>query len=311
MEVWGGNQPVDCGVVMSGLDAWVFSRPHGGGPGGGDVYYVSSCATGRVTRLLVADVSGHGAAVARAGAELRQLMRRYVNHIDQDRFVLALNQRFATLAEGAQFATAAVATFFAPTNQLALSLAGHPNPLHHRRRSGTWSMVEPAADRSSGPANIPLGVLEQATFDQVRVPLRVGDLVLLYTDSLIEARRADGALLGREGLLEVVRRLETGDPAAFLAALRDAVGALHPDNLTGDDVTLLLIRPNGLAPRVPWRQRLLAPLRLARGLVRSLGRGAPPMPWPQLSVANIGGALVSALNRVGMKAEQDDEGTVT
>jgi hypothetical protein len=92
MEVWGGNQAVDCGVVMSGLDAWLYSRPYQGDVEGGDVHYVSSCATGRITRLLIADVSGHGAEVAEAGTKLRHLMRRYVNHLDQTRFIVALNR---------------------------------------------------------------------------------------------------------------------------------------------------------------------------------------------------------------------------
>src|SRR6188474_3793463 len=50
MEVWGGNQGVDTGVQMAGLDAWIYSRPYGKASAGGDVYYVSSCATGRITR---------------------------------------------------------------------------------------------------------------------------------------------------------------------------------------------------------------------------------------------------------------------
>src|SRR5690606_40547076 len=41
------------------LDAWIYSKPHGGKQGG-DVHYVSSCAAGMLTRLLVADVRGHG-----------------------------------------------------------------------------------------------------------------------------------------------------------------------------------------------------------------------------------------------------------
>src|SRR6478609_2236552 len=83
MEVWGGNQLADSGVVMAGLDAWVYSKPFGGAEGGGDVYYVSSCATGRITRLLVADVSGHGASVGGLAVQLRTLMRKHVNQIDQ------------------------------------------------------------------------------------------------------------------------------------------------------------------------------------------------------------------------------------
>src|ERR1043165_9442152 len=71
MEVWGGNRPVDSCVIMAGLDAWVYSQPHGGGEGGGDVHYVSSCAAGMVTRLLVADVAGHGQSVAETASRLR------------------------------------------------------------------------------------------------------------------------------------------------------------------------------------------------------------------------------------------------
>src|SRR5947209_17736017 len=116
MEVWGGNQLADSGVVMAGLDAWVYSKPYRGAAGGGDVYYVSSCATGRITRLLVADVAGHGSAVSDVAAQLRALMRRYVNHLDQASFVRSMNASFTEMASGGTFATPVVTTFFAPTN---------------------------------------------------------------------------------------------------------------------------------------------------------------------------------------------------
>src|SRR5688572_6077405 len=100
MEVWGGNAAVDSGVVMAGLDAWVYSRPYHGNDAGGDVHYVSSCATGRINRLLLADVSGHGAAVGGVATGLRGLMRRYINFIDQTRFVGEINRAFTALSEG-------------------------------------------------------------------------------------------------------------------------------------------------------------------------------------------------------------------
>src|SRR5687768_2648108 len=82
MEIWGGCDPADAAVSVPGLDAWVYSRPyqdnHADTPeseGGGDVYYVSSCATGRINRLLVADVAGHGQAVRHIAVSLRDLMR--------------------------------------------------------------------------------------------------------------------------------------------------------------------------------------------------------------------------------------------
>src|SRR5262245_26580361 len=124
MEVWGGNQAVDNGVIMPGLDAWVFRQPFEGDDAGGDIHYVSSCATGRVTRILVADVSGHGQQVAKVAGSLRTLMRRYVNYIDQSRLVRGLNTEFSGLAGVGSFATAVVATYFSPTEQLVISNAG-------------------------------------------------------------------------------------------------------------------------------------------------------------------------------------------
>src|SRR2546428_5497803 len=79
MEVWSGSQLTERSVEFGGLDAWVYSKPFGNAQRSGDVYYASSCATGRITRLLLADVAGHGTSVAAAAADLRLLMRRFVN----------------------------------------------------------------------------------------------------------------------------------------------------------------------------------------------------------------------------------------
>src|SRR3954451_14589991 len=93
MEVWGGNSLTSNSVSIHGLDAWVYSKPYASAESGGDVYYLSSCATGRITRLLVADVAGHGSVVTTIAATLRNLMRRYVNHLDQKSFVQSMNQQ--------------------------------------------------------------------------------------------------------------------------------------------------------------------------------------------------------------------------
>src|SRR5580704_16233941 len=115
MEVWGGSQLTSRGVAFGGLETWVYSKPYGDAEHGGDVYYASSCATGRISRLLLADVAGHGHAVAGTAADLRSLMRRFVNRLDQAEFVKLLNQQFTELSKDGAFATAIVTTFFAPS----------------------------------------------------------------------------------------------------------------------------------------------------------------------------------------------------
>src|SRR5580698_8276611 len=126
MEVWGGSQLTSNGVELSGLDVWVYSKPYGEAQRGGDVYYVSSCATGRISRVLLADVSGHGTSVAAVAADLKTLMRRFVNRLDQAEFVRLLNAEFGALSKTGTFATAIVTTFFAPSRRMMLCNAGHP-----------------------------------------------------------------------------------------------------------------------------------------------------------------------------------------
>jgi sigma-B regulation protein RsbU (phosphoserine phosphatase) len=303
MEVWGGNRAVDSGVVMAGLDAWVFSQPCGS-DAGGDVHYVSSCATGRITRLLLADVSGHGAVVADTAGKLRQLMRRYVNHIDQKKFVASLNGEFAALSQDGRFATAIATTFFAPTRHISLCNAGHPPPLLYRASKREWSLLHaaPTSVSEKSPqndaANIPLGVFDVSTYDQHSIRLSVGDLVLCYTDGLTESRDADGRLLGTRGLLEIVRKLDVSRPEIFISSLMKAIAALNETNLRGDDVTALLFRPNGLAKRAPLSERLRGAGRWFAVAGKRLIGGKEPIPWPESKIANLGGAIFAPLNRM-------------
>ncbi len=64
MEIWGGSDHVERSIATPGLSAWVSSTPFEGADDGGDVHYVSLCGGGIITRVVVADVSGHGEAVA-------------------------------------------------------------------------------------------------------------------------------------------------------------------------------------------------------------------------------------------------------
>lgn len=331
MEVWGGNQVADSGVVMAGLDAWVFSQPYQGAASGGDVYYVSSCATGRITRLLVADVSGHGTHVSETAGELRLLMRRYVNHISQTSFVGRMNNQFGALAKSGGFATAVVATFFAPNNGLAFSNAGHPPPFWYQARRRRWVQLDaefvrakkPGGKRSRDTASdgkqstgeasgesigdLPLGIADDIDYAEHRVRLDVGDLVLFHTDSLIESRSADGQLLGMDGLQRVIEQVDPREPQTLIPRLLEAIRSLHPGNLTDDDVTVLLFRPNGLMPSVPIGNRVRAPFRVLGGILGSLLRGGRGMPLPEFSLANLGGALFNPFSKLARYEDDDNQ----
>jgi sigma-B regulation protein RsbU (phosphoserine phosphatase) len=208
-----------------------------------------------------------------------------------------MNQQFAAMAKVGMFATAIVTTFFATNNHLSLTNAGHPPPILYRAKRGSWDFLDKAPEDDSRVGNIPLGIEDLSSYEQFEVRLDVADLVLCYTDSLIESRRADGEMLGTAGLLEIIRGLDVSEPALLIPALLKTVADLNETNLdAADDVTVLLFRPNGKLPRVPLRDKLMAPVRVMRGIIRALGGG--PVPIPEISLANLGGAMVDSLGKL-------------
>lgn len=279
-EVWGGYHEVNNGVVMAGLDAWLYSRPFGGQGGGGDIHYVSSCAAGLLTRVLVADVSGHGQIVSQTADKLRNLMRRYVNYIDQSRLVSELNVEFGNLSETGRFATAVVGTYVAPTSEFTLCNAGHPRPLWYQRKTGRWTLISAPTDAGEHQADMPLGIAEPTCYNQFKVKLATGDILVLYTDSLIESAGPDGQMLGEDGLLNLAQSLDPSDPSELLTQLIGAVSRRAGGEITGDDVTVLVLRPNGLHPRLSMFKVLMGEVRMFFSLVASAMPGGPEFAAP-------------------------------
>ena len=298
MEVWGGSQLTSSGVELGGLDVWVYSKPFGDAQRGGDVYYVSSCASGRISRLLLADVSGHGQAVAHTAADLRTLMRRFVNRLDQKEVVRLLNQQFTELSRHGSFATAVLTTFFEPTRRLSLCNAGHPRPLLYRVADSRWSLLGHADHpEKKGLANIPLGMFQIADYEQLDVELEPGDCLVSYTDALIESFDSDGQMLGEEGLQRLVNLLGDVPAEKLIASLLQEIADRFPKNLSADDVTMLVARANGRALKFTFGEKVEAFGRFVKTFFRSLGHGAEHAPFPDANLANLGGALIPALNR--------------
>lgn len=263
MEVWGGNTAVNRWFEMPGLTAWVYSQPYGGAAGGGDVHYLSSCASGRITRILLADVSGHGERVSQVAVNLRELMRDHVNLIRQARFVKAMNREFADKHNTGKFATAVIGTYFSPTRSYEFCNAGHPPPFRYQAATRTWSILDLGKEeREKLPPNFPLGIDPDTEYEQQTIKLRPGDAILNYSDALIESVREDGGLIMTDGLLEIVRSFEMRQPEMFVANLIRAIRAMDPKNLTGDDTTIILCQAT--PTKVSFKDAVLAPFRALR-----------------------------------------------
>ena len=258
MEIWGSSGAVDSGISTPGLDIWVLGKPYKEAAKGGDVHYVSLCGGGITTRIIVADVAGHGGTVASRALSLRALMRRHINQKKQTQLVEGLNREFSALAPGDCFATAVIATYLASRDELTVCNAGHPRPLWYRAARGEWSVLCPqASGEAMARSNLPLGLDKGVTFDQFTVQLGQDDVVLVYTDALIEAVNEAGQPLLEEGLLGMMRHIDAGDPADLGRELLGRLDLYRGGKPANDDVTVLTMHHTASkSPRLSFAQKL-------------------------------------------------------
>lgn len=236
-ELWGGYRSDDIQASTSSVVASLFSQACMGGRGG-DFYYVSVSAGDLLTRIAVADVMGHGPAVADMSRWIYAALASRINS-DEGNAILSELNRLTTEHGYRAMTTVAVATFLRTEETLSFAYAGHPPMLLHRRVDGAWIRVD--LEEQAGLANLPLGIDAQVRYDQRQIALSTGDRLFLYTDGVIEAPDARGDGFGIERLQAVLQHC-AGEP---LRAVKDAVhGALRAHTggvFTHDDVTFMVV----------------------------------------------------------------------
>lgn len=218
---------------VSGLDVWTYYAPSSGhAQVGGDWYDVLQLSPERVV-LVIGDVVGHDVEAAAAMGQLRSVVRSYAFD-DATRAPGAVLDRVDQLVAGMRMVRSAslvLATLERRVPEdgrwtLRYSRAGHLPPLH-----ASGGEVAQLAD--AGGAMVGFGAAPRATAE---VDLSPGDVVVLYTDGLIERR--DRTLRdGLAALVEATARVGATDAAGvgeeLLARLAEG-----PE----DDVAVVVVR---------------------------------------------------------------------
>lgn len=256
LEIWGGNRNAQESFPLPGLDAWLHARAFSG-QRGGDIHYLSTCGHAAVLRFAIADVAGHGAEVVDIAGRFKELIVKHINKLDQSRLAKSLNEEFLEDNAGGRFVTALLTSYYRPTGHLVVCNAGHPRPLLFRAATQTWELLDYRIEATLDKLmNLPLGIIEPTDYHQFAIRLHPGDYVVLYTDGFSDIRR-DGRILGEQGLLECVRRLEFDSAATLGRNICAALGMDAPDTPRNDDETLLVLAPKEhLAPKFSLKERL-------------------------------------------------------
>jgi serine phosphatase RsbU (regulator of sigma subunit) len=234
--------------VIDGFDLAVWSEP--ATETGGDTYDVIGIsdpdagdgmiqhADGPVSRavLLLADATGHGIGPALSVTQVRSMLRVATRAtLELSRIATLLNRQLCADLPSGRFVTCWLADLDSKQNRLQAVSAGQGPLLWYRAASDEF--VVRYADTT------PLGMFDRGEIEiPPAIELGPGDVFLVASDGIFEARNAADEELGQDRVCEVIRERHEGGASDILAALRRATDRFAAGRQADDDRTVLVIK---------------------------------------------------------------------
>ena len=186
--------------------------------------------------VAIGDVSGHGLQAALVMAEARAFLRAFVRTTTElPRAMDLLNDFLVPDMKGGKFISLFAALLDPATGAMQWCNAGHNPPFLIRAGTGEIEKLE-ATGRI-------LGILPDAGYEPGRdLWLEPGDVLLLYTDGVTEARDKSEELLGEERLGDMLRRAAGGTAEEIVTSIRAEVRAWTSGAPNDDDLTMVAVK---------------------------------------------------------------------
>ena len=205
---------------------------------GGDLYDVFDTDDGEVA-LILGDVSGKGLpaallmGVVQGAVRASSVSGAAANH---EQAAERLNQLLCMKTARERFVSLFWCYFDPQASTLRYINAGHLPPLLIRNDGSSAQVVR--LDEG-GPV---LGLLPGARYNQASVQVRSGDLLVVYSDGILEAENAEGDEFGEDGIIAAIEKHPNTSPGEICAAVLEEVRVFLGAGLPQDDQTLLIAR---------------------------------------------------------------------
>jgi phosphoserine phosphatase RsbU/P len=202
---------------------------------GGDCYDFTPLGDDRMT-FVIGDASGKGLAAALMMANVQSSLRAAALFTQNDLATLleVVNQLAYASSLADRFATVFYGVFDPAARTLRYVNAGHNPPAVLRQDSSVCWLETGGA---------PVGMFADSSYQEGMVKLGSGDLVIAYTDGIVEATNPSGAEWGVEGLLQAIvsRRQYALDADGLTRLSFQAMNEFSGGN-QADDATLAVVR---------------------------------------------------------------------
>ena len=207
---------------------------------GGDYYDFLPLTDGRVA-LVVGDASGHGMAAGLLMAIANATLKTAIDVDPEPRRALeTLNRTLCRTGDRRNFMSLFYGVLDISSGALDFVCAGHPFPIL-RRRDGRLEEL--------GEGGLPLGMKRDLELRGGNTVIEPGDFLVLYSDGLVEAVRADGESFGFERLNGLLA--STASPQAMHDHILGEFDRFIANELLHDDLTLVVIARDEPLPTLP------------------------------------------------------------
>jgi phosphoserine phosphatase RsbU/P len=206
---------------------------------GGDFYDIVNLRHDGIAFAL-GDVSGHGVSAALLMSLIHGAMSSPpwgTAENEPDRAAARLNHLLLTKTSGERFASLFWCSYDSNSGILRYVNAGHLPPLWiQRASSGAWTINRLT---EAGPV---LGVLGSAAYHTASVEAGEGDLLVLFSDGIVEAANSRDEEFGENRLIDAVKQHADERARAICDAILSAVADFTGERPAQDDRTLLVVR---------------------------------------------------------------------
>jgi serine phosphatase RsbU (regulator of sigma subunit) len=201
---------------------------------GGDYYDTFRLTPARLV-LAVADVSGHGLASGLLLSGVRSCLYLLEDDLASPEVLRRLDSMVRRTTDRRTYVTLLLAVIDHEAGTLAVTSAGHPPLLHYRAATGTVTAV--------GSGAPPLGTFADPRYVRDETTIATGDLLVVYTDGVIEMHNDHEQDYGEERLMRAIARAAPGRTArevrdSVLSDLANWKGSVEQ----ADDITLVVAR---------------------------------------------------------------------
>jgi len=219
---------------LEGIDITAYSKP--AREVGGDFYDFLMTADGNAG-IVVGDVTGKSVSGALVMSASRSIFRMLAeDNLSVREMMIRANRRSKEDTQKGMFVALLYAQLNPIDRTIILCSAGQTQPILRCAQTNKALLVETIGD------TFPLGIFEEADYQETHLQLHTGDCLVLYTDGIVEAQNKKGEILGFDQLIRIVEESKEENADQLLNAIIEKVDEFVGDAPQHDDITIIVLR---------------------------------------------------------------------